>query len=249
MLQGALFGLIGYPLGHSFSLQYFTEKFQREGLTDCRFKLFPLQSIKAFPALLQSHPNLRGLAVTIPYKEQVMHYLSRIDEEAASVGAVNCIKIRGRETIGYNTDILGFEQSLRPLLKPHHTQALVLGSGGASKAVQYVLRKLHIPFLIVSRHAGHQPNQVRYSDLTPELVSNHTLIINATPLGMMPAVDTYPDIPYDALGPSHLLYDLVYKPPMTVFLRKGEESGAAIVNGMDMLLIQAEANWKIWQSN
>lgn len=249
MVQGALFGLIGYPLGHSFSLQYFTEKFQREGLTDCRFELFPLHSIKAFPALLQAHPNLRGLAVTIPYKEQVMHYLSRIDEEAGTVGAVNCIKIRGHETVGYNTDILGFEQSLRPLLKPHHSQALVLGSGGASKAVQYVLRKLHIPFLVASRNKGHQRNHVQYGEITRELVSSHTLIVNATPLGMMPAVDTYPDIPYESIGHAHLLYDLVYKPPMTAFLRKGEERGATIVNGMDMLLIQAEANWKIWQSD
>lgn len=248
MQQGKLFGLIGYPLGHSFSLQYFTEKFQREGLAGCRFELFPLHSIKEFPTLLQSNPDLRGLAVTIPYKEQVMNYLSRIDEEAALVGAVNCIKVRADETIGFNTDILGFEQSLKPLLKQHHKNALVLGSGGASKAVQYVLGKLGIPFLVVSRKPGNDPRQLTYHDLTFDLVSNHTLIINATPLGMMPAVDTYPDLPYKALGPGHLLYDLVYKPPMTIFLQKGKDRGAGIVNGMEMLLIQAEANWEIWQS-
>lgn len=248
MQHGKLFGLIGYPLGHSFSLQYFTEKFQREGLADCRFELFPLQSIEAFPSLLQSNPDLRGLAVTIPYKEQVMSYLSRIDEEAAAVGAVNCIKVRADETTGYNTDILGFEQSLKPLLKQHHKNALVMGSGGASKAVQFVLRKLGIPFIVISRKPGNQPQQLTYRDLTHDLVSNHNLIINATPLGMMPAVETFPDIPYEALGPDHLLYDLVYKPAMTVFLQKARERGANIVNGMEMLLIQAEANWKIWQS-
>lgn len=238
------YGIIGYPLTHSFSQQHFTEKIAREGITDAVFNVFPLTSIEEFPALLNNHPALKGLAVTIPYKEKILQYISDLSEEVKQIGAANCIRIKGDELTAFNTDILGFERSFIKKLKPQHKKALVLGTGGASKAVQYVLKKLGIEFLVVSRYAAE--NLIRYADLTDAIIQDHNIIINSTPLGMSPAADTCPDIPYHLLTADHYLYDLVYAPAKTLFLQKGEACGATIENGFEMLIIQAEENWSIW---
>lgn len=240
------FGLIGYPLGHSFSKQYFTEKFLKEGLSDCSFEAYPLSSINEFPTLLQNHPLLKGLSVTIPYKEQVLNYVTDLSEEVKAIGATNSIKISGGRLTAYNTDIIGFEQSFVPHLQLHHKQALVLGTGGAAKAVQYVLRKLGIKYVEVSRNKTATENRINYDQLNAAIIAEHTIIINCSPAGMSPNEDTYPIIPYHLLTSRHYLYDLVYKPAKTVFLQKGEEQGAIIQNGADMLIIQAEASWRIW---
>ncbi len=241
-----LFGLIGYPLGHSFSKKYFEDKFAKEQLKDCAFELFPLQQIQQYESLKAMHENLLGLAVTIPYKETVIPYLSNISAEAKAIGAVNCIKFFGNKTMGYNTDLVGFENSLLPLLQPHHTKALVLGTGGASKAVQYVLKKLGIDFLLVSRNKTGTSNTITYAEMDEQLLQEHTLIVNTTPLGMSPNENAMPAIPYEALTAKHLLYDLIYKPEKTKFLAAGEQQGCTIKNGFEMLIIQAEENWKIW---
>lgn len=242
------FGLIGYPLSHSFSQMYFTDKFQRENLLDCTFEVFPLSHVSEIRNLYLYHPQLKGLAVTIPYKEQVLPYLSCIDEIAELVNAVNCIKISGQERKGFNTDVIGFERSFLPLLKPHHTKALVLGNGGAAKAVFFVLNKLGIPFINVSRFNQNQSGQINYSGLHQSLIEEYTIIINATPVGMFPSVDEAPPIPYDGIGSQHFLFDLIYNPEQTKFLEEGKSRGAIVKNGMDMLKIQAEENWKIWNS-
>lgn len=240
-----IYGLIGYPLGHSFSKKYFTEKFEREQITDARFELFPLESIAQYPALLQANPSLVGLAVTIPYKETVIPFLDNLDETAQAVGAVNCIRIRKNERKGFNTDCIGFEDSLKPLLKPWHTEALILGSGGASKAVQYVLRKLGIPYQLVRRTAT-QASELTYDALTASLIQEKKLIIQTTPVGMQPNEADCLPIPFEGMGREHLVYDLIYKPPSTQFLQEAEKKGAVIKNGLEMLWIQAEANWRIW---
>ncbi|RYE26100.1 MAG: shikimate dehydrogenase [Sphingobacteriales bacterium] len=239
----AEYGLIGYPLTHSFSPAYFNSKFQREGI-DAIYHSFSIPDIKELPELLVAHPQLRGLNVTIPYKQTVLPYLTVLDETAMAVGAVNCIAIDDNHAIGYNTDVIGFEQSLLPLLKPHHTQALVLGTGGASKAVTFVLNKLHIPYQMVSRISS--ADAVSYDELTDELVASHTLIINTTPMGMHPEVEVMPRIPSAAIGAQHLLYDLVYNPEETLFLKMGRLRGATAKNGLEMLHLQAEAAWHIW---
>lgn len=242
-----LFGLIGYPLSHSFSEKYFTEKFEKEGITDCRYKLFPLESIDQLPALLKDNPGLEGLNVTIPYKKQVLAYLDRREDIPSALNACNCISIRNGKLCGYNTDWTGFEKSLFPLLLPHHTRALVLGNGGATAAVSFALKKLGIEFDIVSRtlHAG---STLTYNDLDEKTIRENTLIINTTPLGMYPNTDNCPSIPYQFITASHLLYDLLYNPAKTLFLQKGEERGAAIKNGEEMLVLQAEESWTIWNS-
>ncbi len=240
------FGIIGFPLTHSFSKQYFTEKIEREKVADTVFQAFPLQSIDAFPALLSDNPSLQGIAVTIPYKEKVLNYVTHLSEEVKQIGAANCIRIQGNQLTAYNTDIVGFERSFSKQLKPNHNKALVLGTGGASKAVQFVLNKLGIDFLIVSRNIQAAENGIRYRDITGDMIRNYSIIINCTPLGMSPDEDTCPDLPYSALTAEHYLYDLVYKPAKTLFLQKGEEQGAAIENGYEMLIIQAEENWRHW---
>jgi len=240
-----LFGLIGYPLSHSLSQQYFTEKFEKEGLNDCRYALFPLSSVEKLPALLQQYPALRGLNVTIPYKKQVLPYLDSRDAIPAGLEACNCIRIREGKLTGFNTDITGFEKSLRPLLQPHHKNALVLGNGGATTAVVFVLKKLGIAFKIVSRRLQ-SGSALTYTDIDESVFKQHTLIINTTPLGMHPHINNCPDIPYHSLSAAHLLYDLVYNPAKTLFLQKGEERGAAIKNGEEMLVLQAEESWRIW---
>lgn len=240
-----LYGLIGYPLGHSFSKKYFTDKFKKEGLRDCFFELFPLQNIDDIPKLILEQPNLKGLAVTIPHKQAVMPFLKSIDKEAMKAGAVNCIKILPNEMIGYNTDIIGFEKSFSALLKSHHTKALVLGTGGASKAVQYVLNKLQIPFVLVSRKPEGK-HTISYDDVNKLLLQQYTVIINSSPVGMAPDENAMPAIPYEFITPLHYLYDLIYKPAETKFLQQGKLKGATVKNGYEMLILQAEENWRIW---
>jgi shikimate dehydrogenase len=243
-----LYGLIGYPLGHSFSKQYFSEKFKKENLSDCFFEAFPITSISKFPELLKQNPDLKGLNVTIPYKEQVLDFITELSAEVNQIGASNCVKIQGSKIIGFNTDIIGFEQSFCRMLKPHHNKALVLGTGGSSKAVQYVLHKLEIDFLIVSRTENLKAGFISYDMIDAELMKSYPVIINCTPAGMAPNDHESPLIPYELVSPQHYLYDLVYKPAKTLFLQKGEAKGAFIQNGYEMLLLQAEASWKIWNN-
>lgn len=237
------FGLTGFPLGHSFSKRYFTDKFGKEGLA-CRYDNFEIESIDLLPKVLTDNPNLEGLNVTIPYKEQVIPYLDSISAEAAEIGAVNCIKITDGKLRGYNTDALGAGQTIDTLTKTKPVKALVLGTGGASKAVRYALRVRDIPFITVSRRRS--DSTIAYEDLTDDIMASHLLIINTTPLGMFPKTDAAPDIPYDALSKRHMLFDLVYNPAETLFLKRGAEHGAHTVCGGDMLVAQAEKSWEIW---
>jgi shikimate dehydrogenase len=239
-----LFGLIGYPLTHSFSKRYFEKKFEQEGLTDCRFENFPIGSIEELPELLKK-PGLRGFAATIPYKQQLLRYLDSAENIPGGLKACNCVKITEGRLIGYNTDWIGFEKSFAPSLQPQHTKALVLGNGGATEAIAFVLNRLNVSFKIVSRQL-HNGSSLTYADITEKLVDEYKVIINTTPLGMYPAVETCPDLPYEAITADHFLYDLVYNPAKTLFLQKGEERGALIKNGEDMLVLQAEENWRIW---
>ncbi|MBC7938064.1 MAG: shikimate dehydrogenase [Rhizobacter sp.] len=239
-----LFGLTGFPLGHSFSKEYFNNKFETEGLEDCFFELFPLKSIDEFPVLLKTQASLKGMAVTIPYKESIIPFLQIISGEAKVIGAVNCIEFLPEGLKGHNTDVTGFEKSFTPLLQPQHTRALILGTGGASKAVQYVLKKLTIPFLLVSRTPG--VNAITYNEISEQLLKEYTIIINASPVGMSPHEDEAPQLLYEHIGPAHYLFDMIYKPAETKFLQQGKNRGAVIKNGYEMLLLQAEENWKIW---
>jgi shikimate dehydrogenase len=241
------YGLIGYPLSHSFSQKYFTDKFQREQITDCVYENFPLADIREFSTLIQQYADLRGLNVTIPYKEKVIPFLTEQSDVVKATGACNCIKINNGRLTGYNTDVIGFENSLKPLLQPHHTKALVLGTGGAAKAVHYVLNKLGISFTEVSRTPS-KAAQIAYDKIGEATMSEYLLIINTSPIGMYPKVDECPPLPYQHLTSKHYLYDLVYNPAKTLFLQKGEAQGAAIKNGHDMLIIQAEEGWRIWNS-
>ena len=237
------YGLIGYPLTHSFSPAYFNKKFANEGV-DAVYDLYPLQNINELSPLVQDKQDLRGLNVTIPYKEGVLQLLDEVDDTAAAISAVNCIDIRNGKTIGYNTDVIGFRKSLQPLFKPHHTHALILGTGGASKAVKYVLGQMGIVYKIVSR--SKDQGQLTYSDITPEILAQYTLIINTTPVGMSPDIYALPPLPYTALTTHHLLYDLIYNPAETAFLAQGKQHGTATKNGLEMLQLQADAAWDIW---
>lgn len=239
------YGLIGYPLSHSFSEKYFSDKFELEGIKNHSYNLFPIERIDDLPMLLGSITDLKGLNVTIPYKEQVLVFLDEIDSAAAKIGAVNTIKLVDGKLKGYNTDIYGFEISLLKLLNKNKVEkALILGTGGAAKACAYVLNKLGISFKYVSRTK--KEKQLTYSDLTKEVIDNHHLIVNTTPLGMSPKVHSFPDIPYNNLSREHYLYDLVYNPKESEFLKRGKEQGAAIKNGLEMLHLQAEKAWEIW---
>ncbi len=238
-----LYGLIGYPLSHSFSKNYFSQKFLKEGITDCVYELFPIETIEQFPILLQEYPNLCGINVTIPYKEKVLPFLHHVSEDVKEIGACNCIEIKKGELYAYNTDVIGFEKSLLPLLQTHHTKALILGTGGAAKAVVWVLKKLNIDYKFVSRNGG---DAFTYEELNATVMQEHSVIINTTPLGMQPNSNTKPSLPYDAIGKQHLCYDLVYNPSKTVFLQMAETNGAVIKNGSDMLEFQAEESWRIW---
>jgi shikimate dehydrogenase len=240
------FGLIGLPLVHSFSKRYFTDKFDREGI-DARYELFELQDIAEFTAL-KNTADLCGLNVTIPYKEKVIPFLDELDATASGIGAVNVIKfIRQDGTLklkGYNSDAIGFEASICPLLKDCHRKALILGTGGASKAIDYILRKHGLETLFVSRTA--KPGMLTYTQLNQKILSDHLVIINASPVGTFPHNDECPDIPYQFLSDSHILFDVVYNPAETIFLKKGREKGAIGLNGEDMLIGQAIAAWDIW---
>jgi len=242
------YGLIGFPLSHSFSKKYFTEKFLNEGIADHQYELFPIEDIKSLPDLLSENPSLCGLNVTIPHKVNVLCYLNEIEDAADKIGAVNCISIKSFEgknyLKGYNTDAYGFEESLKPLLEPQHTKALIFGDGGATKAVKYVLEKLQISYQTVVRRAS--PGAILYAEITPEMLASHKLLINTTPLGMSPSVDTFPEIDYSQIGPEHLAYDLVYNPLETAFLAKVAQQGGKIKNGLEMLYKQAEKSWHIW---
>lgn len=243
------YGLVGYPLGHSFSQDYFTKKFTSEKI-DAQYLNFQIEDISLFPEKVLTVDGLSGLNVTIPYKQKVMQYLDEIDETAQKVGAVNVVKIirdgSKMRLRGCNSDVVGFENSLRPLLKPCHTSAYILGTGGASKAVRYVLEKLNINYQFVSRNADAANNILSYQQLTNELIENHKLIVNCTPLGMSPKIDACPDIPYQTIGAEHLCFDLIYNPEETLFLKKAKEQGATIKNGLDMLIGQAVRAWEIW---
>lgn len=244
------FGLIGYPLSHSFSKKFFAEKFNKERITDCEYELYPIENIDMFVKLLSDNPEMWGVNVTIPYKVQVLPFLDELDEASAEIGAVNCILI-GRKNAelwltGYNTDAYGFEESLKPLLEVHHRKALVFGDGGAAKAIKYVLGKLGIPFLVVTRKPS--ADSILYAEVNEELLREHTILINTTPLGTSPEVDTCPEIPYQFLTDRHIGYDLVYNPEETRFLRQIKEKGGKIKNGLEMLHLQAIRSWEIWNS-
>jgi shikimate dehydrogenase len=239
------YGLIGYPLTHSFSQRYFTEKFEREGITGCSYANYSLPSIGELAGLLRD-PELCGLNVTIPYKQQVIPYLDARDEVVAAIGACNCIKIVEGRLSGYNTDVVGFGQSLVRRLEGHHRRALVLGSGGAAKAVEWVLGRLGISWLTVSRRPRPGSGSIGYEDVDAGLLAEHTLVINTTPLGMYPHTDECPPLPYEAMTSRHYLFDLIYNPAKTLFLQKGEARGATVENGLEMLVLQAEESWRIW---
>lgn len=242
------YGLIGYPLGHSFSKTYFNQKFEAEKI-DAEYLNFEIPTIKELKSVLKENPELRGLNVTIPYKEQVIPYLDDLDEDARLIGAVNVIKFTkglfGKTKLkGYNSDIIGFKQSIEPLLNESHRKALILGTGGASKAVFQGLKQLGVGSTLVSR----KPKEfcITYEEITPKTMEQYTVIVNTTPLGMFPNVNACPNIPYDLLTPNHLLYDLLYNPDETLFMKKGKEKGATVKNGLEMLLLQAFAAWEIW---
>ncbi len=241
------YGLIGYPLGHSFSRGYFNDKFASEGL-DAEYCNFELPTIEQLPLMIASTPTLRGFNVTIPYKQQVMRYLDEITPEAKAIGAVNVVRVvrKGKKTIlkGFNSDVVGFVNSLRPLLENQHTRALILGTGGASKAVAYGLQQLGIDYTFVSRTA--REGVITYEEVTPALLKDYKVIVNCSPVGMYPHVEECPPLPYEAMDSQTLLYDLIYNPEETLFLRRGREQGALTKNGLEMLLLQAFAGWEMW---
>ena len=241
------YGLIGYPLGHSFSVGYFNEKFSNEHI-NAKYINFEISSIEDFAEVIESNPELRGLNVTIPYKEQVIPYLDSLSPEANAIGAVNVIRItrKGDKTHlkGFNSDVIGFTRSIEPLLERHHKKALILGTGGASKAVDYGLRSLGIATKFVSRTK--RPGFFTYEEITPEIIKDYNIIVNCTPLGMYPNTDVCPTLPYEAMDSHNLLYDLLYNPDETLFMQKGKEHGAITKNGLEMLLLQAFASWEFW---
>ncbi len=242
-----LYGLIGYPLIHSFSQNYFNQKFEAENI-DARYVNFEIPDIGDFMEVISENPNLCGLNVTIPYKEQIIPYLDEIDEDAKKIGAVNVIKfIKTKNALkfkGYNSDIIGFCDSIKPLLTPARNKALVLGTGGAAKAITRGLENLNVTPTYVSRTK--RDGMMTYDDLTPEIIAENKIIVNTTPLGMYPHMDECPEIPYELLTPKHLCYDLLYNPDVTLFMKRAEEYGAEVKNGLEMLLLQAFAAWDIW---
>ena len=244
------YGLIGYPLVHSFSISYFNEKFQNEGIT-AKYINFEIPSIENLPEVIDSNPDLKGLNVTIPYKEKVISYLDSMSPEARAIGAVNVIRIthKGKDTIlkGFNSDFIGFTKSIEPLVESYHKKALILGTGGASKAIDYGLKSLGLKTVFVSRYE--RPGTIQYSNITPEVIKEYNVIVNCTPVGMYPHVDECPNLPYEAMDNHTLLYDLIYNPDKTMFMRRGEEHGATVKNGLEMLLLQAFASWKFWNGD
>lgn len=246
-LNKKTFGLVGKKISYSFSKGYFTDKFLNQGLTNHEYLNFDLESIQDFSKVIQEfHSTLKGVNVTIPYKQEIFKFLDDIDDTAKEVGAVNTVKYTDQgKLIGYNSDVVGFEQSIVPLLKPHHTKALILGTGGASKAVSYVFKTLGIDSVKVSRNAF-EKREILYDDLTKSLLSEYTIIINCSPVGTFPNVNQKPAIPYQFITHDHLLYDLIYNPKETSFLSEGMKKGARTKNGYEMLVLQAEESWRIW---
>lgn len=239
------FGLLGKNISYSFSKKYFTEKFSLEKLDECAYDNFDVQTIQEFSNVIKNNSNLKGLSVTIPYKESVIPYLSKLSKNAGKIGAVNTIKItKTGKLIGYNTDYYGFKKSLKPLLQPHHKNALILGTGGASKAVAFALEKLGIAYSFVSREK--KDGVFSYSQINDEIFKYHPLIINTTPLGTSPNTSEFPPVPFEFFTNKHIAFDLIYNPEQTLFLKKAKENGAITKNGCEMLAFQAEKAWKIW---
>lgn len=241
------FGLLGYPLSHSFSRSFFTEKFVKENIADSVYENFSFENIHEAVRHLKSLVNLAGFNITIPHKLNILPYLNFRSQACEAIQSCNCVKVEKGSWTGHNTDVIGFSKSLTPLLKPQHTKALVFGTGGASRAIVYVLGELGISYQMVSRSAG-KSQTLSYDKLTPELIRSHPLLINTTPLGMYPDTDKALPIDYHALGPDHLVYDLIYNPAETLFLKNAKAQGATTKNGEEMLIIQAEESWRIWNS-
>lgn len=241
------YGLIGFPLGHSFSRIFFNEKFENEGIK-AKYINFEIPQIEDLPEILASNPELKGLNVTIPYKQKVMAYLDELSPEAKAIGAVNVIRVshKGKDVVlkGFNSDVIGFTRSIEPMLEPAHKKALILGTGGASKAIEYGLKTLGLETLFVSRTK--KENTITYEEVTPEIIKEYNVIVNCTPLGMYPKADTCPDIPYEAMDGHTILYDLIYNPDETLFQTKGAKYSATTKNGLEMLLLQAFASWEFW---
>lgn len=243
--KSKLFGLLGRNISYSFSRGYFAEKFKKENITHCEYVNFDIASIDDFPKIIQNTPNLKGMNVTIPYKQEVIPFLDKLSDNAQKIGAVNTITISKKgKTKGYNTDFYGFKKSLKPLLKKRHKKALILGTGGASKGVAYALDQLNISYTYVSRNP--EKDALAYSDLNEAVFSEYLLIINCSPIGTSPNIDKCPDIPYDYFSEKHIAYDLIYNPAETLFMQKAKEKGATVKNGLDMLVFQAEKAWQIW---
>ncbi len=244
------YGLIGYPLVHSFSISYFNEKFKNENI-DAVYENYEIPTIEQLPEIIETNPELKGLNVTIPYKEKVISYLDSISPEAREIGAVNVIKVihKGKKTVlkGYNSDVIGFTRSIEPLLEPFHKKALILGTGGASKAIDFGLKSLKLETLKVSRYD--KSNTIRYDQITPEMMKEWNVIVNCTPCGMYPHSDECPALPYEAMDNHTLLYDLIYNPDETLFMSNGKKYGATVKNGLEMLLLQAFASWEFWHSS
>jgi shikimate dehydrogenase len=239
------FGLIGKNISYSFSKKYFTQKFETEDLAFYSYENFDIPNIFEIHNIIKSNPDLKGLNVTIPYKESVMPFLDKLSKKAKAIGAINTIKITKKGYLkGYNTDHYGFKKSLQPLLKQHHTKALILGTGGASKAVAYALEQLGIVYAFVSRNNDN--NHIKYNEITEDVMNDYGIIINCTPLGTSPNTKSCPAIPYDYFTPDHIAFDLIYNPEATLFLQKAKQNGAVTKNGMDMLIFQAEKAWAIW---
>lgn len=241
------YGLIGYPLGHSFSKNFFNEKFENEDI-NAQYLNFELPNIDSLPEIIDMNPELKGLNVTIPYKEKVISFLDYISPEARAIGAVNVIRVthKGKNVVlrGYNSDVIGFTKSIEPLLERFHRKALILGTGGASKAVNYGLKSLGLETVFVSRFK--RPGTIQYEEITPEVIKEYNVIVNCTPVGMYPKVETCPRLPYEAMDSHTLLYDLIYNPDETLFLHNGAIHGATVKNGLEMLLLQAFASWEFW---
>lgn len=243
------YGLIGYPLGHSFSKSYFNEKFENEGI-NAEYINFEIPTLDSLPEILASNPELKGLNVTIPYKEKVISYLDSISPEARAIGAVNVIRVdhKGNDTYlkGFNSDVIGFTKSIEPLLERFHKKALILGTGGASKAVNFGLKSLGLETVFVSRFE--RPGTIQYSQITPDIIQEYNVIVNCTPCGMYPHIDECPQLPYEAMTSKNILYDLLYNPDETLFMKKGAQHGATVKNGLEMLLLQAFASWEFWNN-
>lgn len=241
------YGIIGYPLGHSFSPGFFNEKFKNEGI-DAVYERYELSQIDLLPEIIASNPELCGLNVTIPYKQQIMQYLDELSEEAREIGAVNVVKVthngKNVHLKGFNSDVIGFSRSIEPLLEKHHKKALILGTGGAAQAIDYGLKQLGLETIKVSRYE--RPDTIQYDKITPDVIKEYKVIINCTPIGMYPNTEECPNLPYEAMDSQHLLYDLIYNPDTTLFMQKGMERGAVVKNGLEMLLLQAYASWEFW---